>query len=166
MRHRKQRRKLGRSSAHRHALFSNLLAALVEHGRIRTTERKARELRSVAEKAVTRATSLGDALLKLPESLDTEQRAALVHAMRLTRRSMRREMVLHLFREVAPRFLGRPGGYTRMVKLGNRRGDGAPMAMIEFIEAEMPPREWDKPEPKKKARRSKKDEAPEAAAAK
>jgi len=156
MRHRKQRRKLGRTSAHRRAMYSNLLGALVEHGRITTTERKARELRSVAERSVTRAAALGDILLKKPENLDVEDRARLVHAMRMVRRTLRsREAVLHLFREVAPRYLGRNGGYTRLLKTGFRRGDGAPMALLEFVAAEMPEREFAKSEgaadePKKK----------------
>ena len=123
-------------------MFGNMLAALVEHGRIKTTERKARELRSIAEKAVTRATSLGDTLLKRPENLDAEDRARVIHAMRMAGRSLDRSSVLALFREVAPRYLGRPGGYTRVHKLGFRRGDGAPMALIEFIDAEMPESEW------------------------
>jgi large subunit ribosomal protein L17 len=132
-------------------MFSNMLAALVERGRIRTTERKARELRSVAERAVTRASALGDILLKRPENLAVEDRARLIHAMRLVRRVARdRDVVLKLFRDVAPKYIGRPGGYTRMFKLRFRRGDGAPMAVIELIDAVMPEREWDKDEAKEK----------------
>jgi len=142
VRHRKARRKLGRSSSHIRAMYSNMLAALIEHRRIKTTERKARDLRSIAEKAVTRFTGLGDILLKDPDKLSQEEKAKLVHAMRIVRRSLRdRDAVLTLFDDVAPRYLGRPGGYTRMYKLGFREGDGAPMALLEFVEAEMPERE-------------------------
>ena len=142
MRHRKAQTKLNRSPSHRRATFSNLLLGLVEHGRVQTTERKARELRSLAERMVTRATRLGDLLLKDPKAMAPEDRARLVHAMRMVGRRLRqRSAVLHLFNEWAPRYLGRPGGYTRVFKLGNRRGDGAPMALLEFVPAEMPQRE-------------------------
>jgi len=123
-------------------MLSNMMMALVEHGRIETTERKARDLRSAAEKMITRATSLGDLLLKDWEGLEAEDRAQVVHAIRMVRRKLRdRQAVMHLFQEVAPRYLGRQGGYTRIVKTGFRRGDGAPMAILELVEAEMPARE-------------------------
>ena len=143
MRHRKQRRKLGgRTPTHMRAMYSNMLVALIEHRRIKTTERKARDLRSIAEKAVTRFTSLGDILLKDPEKLPTEEKARVVHAIRMVGRRLRdRQAVLALLNDVAPRYLGRPGGYTRMYKLGSRQGDAAPMAILEFVEAEMPERE-------------------------
>lgn len=143
MRHRKQRRKLGgRTPTHMRAMYSNMLASLVEHRRIKTTERKARDLRRIAERTVTRFTALGDLLLRDPEKLSTEEKARVVHAMRMVRRRLRdRGAVLRLFNDVAPRYLGRPGGYTRMYKLGPRQGDAAPMAILEFIDAEMPERE-------------------------
>jgi large subunit ribosomal protein L17 len=123
-------------------MYSNMLAALIEHRRIKTTERKARDLRSIAEKAVTRFTGLGDILLKDPDKLSQEEQARVVHAVRMVRRSLRnRDAVLALYDDVAPRYLGRPGGYTRMYKLGFREGDGAPMALLEFVEADMPERE-------------------------
>ena len=150
MRHRKARTKLGRTASHRHAMVSNMLSALVEHGKIKTTERKARELRSYAEKVVTRATSLGDTLIKDQDEMDAEERAKVVHAMRMARRTLRhRDDVQRLFEEIAPRYLGRPGGYTRILKLGNRRGDCAPMAILEFIEADMPDTEGQPTEEKK-----------------
>jgi large subunit ribosomal protein L17 len=121
---------------------SNMLAALIEHRRIKTTERKARELRSVAEKAVTRFTALGDLLLKDRTKLEAEDQARIVHAMRMVRRTLRdRQAVLTLYDDIAPRYLGRPGGYTRIYKTGTRRGDGSAMAILEFIEAELPERE-------------------------
>lgn len=142
MRHRKGRTHLGRTSAHFEATLSNMLAALIEHGRIRTTERKAKELRRHAERAVTRATRLGDILLKDWSKLEASDRGRLIHAVRLAKRRVRdRDAVLRLFDEWAPRYLGRPGGYTRLFKLGNRRGDNAPMALLEFVPAEMPERE-------------------------
>jgi len=135
-------------------MYSNMLMALVEHGRIKTTERKARSLRSQAERLVTRATRLGDILLKDPKKLEADEAAARVHAIRMVKRTLRdRDSVLHLFEEIAPRYLGRPGGYTRIIKLGNRRGDNAAMALVEFVDAEMPDREGrdptDGPEKKK-----------------
>ncbi|MFH1132698.1 MAG: 50S ribosomal protein L17 [Pseudomonadota bacterium] len=142
MRHRKARKKLGRTYSHRHAMFGNLLAALAEHGRIQTTERKAKELRRLAERAITHFTRLGDLLLKDPESFGPEDSAKVVHALRVVRRNLKdRSALLKLYDNWAPRFLGRPGGYTRMFKMGPRRGDSAPMAVVEFVPAEMPERE-------------------------
>ena len=135
MRHRKARRKLGRTGAHRRAMVSNMLMALVEHGSIVTTERKAKDLRSAADRLVSRATSLGELLTKDPDEMTPEERARLVHAIRMARRTLRnKDSVLKLFSEIAPRYVDRRGGYTRVVKKGFRRGDGAPMAVIEFVE--------------------------------
>jgi large subunit ribosomal protein L17 len=133
---------MGRTPSHIRAMQSNMLASLIEHRRIKTTERKARELRRVAERSVSRFTALGDLLLKDRDKLPAEDRARIVHAMRMVRRRLRnRHALLTLFDDVAPRYLGRPGGYTRIYKTGFRKGDGAPMAIVEFIEAEMPERE-------------------------
>ena len=135
MRHRKAHVKLNRSPSHRRAMINNMLLALVEHGRIKTTERRADELRRVAERAIARATRLGDILLQDRDKLDADDKAKLVHAIRITRRSLKdRAAVLRLFDEWAPRFLGRPGGYTRTFKLGNRKGDNARMVLIEFMD--------------------------------
>lgn len=133
-------------------MMSNMLAALIEHRRIKTTDRKARDLRSLAEKTVTRFTALGDLLLKDRSSVSVEDKARIVHAMRMVRRILKdREAMLTLYNDIAPRFLGRPGGYTRIYKTGVRQGDGASMAILEFIEAEMPDRESpSKPEGDKK----------------
>ena len=142
MRHRNLRMKLRGTPSHRRAMYSNMLASLVAHGRIETTEQRAKALRRIAEKAVTRATSLGDLLLKDRSKLVAEDKARLIHAIRLVSRNLRnREAVLRLFDDVAPRYLGRPGGYTRVFKKGFRKGDGASIALLEFIEAEMPERE-------------------------
>lgn len=146
MRHRNLRTALRGTSSHRRAMFNNMLAGLVEHGRIKTTEKRAKVLRSIAEKVVTRAASLGDILLKDRSKLQSEDKARVVHAMRMVRRRLKNhQSVIRLFDEVAPRYLGRPGGYTRLYKNGFRKGDGAPMAILEFIDAEMPKREGDAP---------------------
>ena len=137
-------------------MYSNMLVGLIQHGRIKTTHRRARALRSIAEKLVTRATALGDLLLKDKSRLQPADLARLLHAMRLVRRELKQhEAVIHLFEEIAPRYLGRPGGYTRIYRSGFRRGDNAPMVLLEFIEAEMPEKEGGakgEPEKKKKGR--------------
>ena len=117
MRHQRSGKKLGRDSAHRKALYANLTAALIEHGRIRTTETKAKAVRPIAEKMIT----LG--------------RDGSIHARRQALAYLRTQEIVHkLFSEVAPRFVDRPGGYTRIVKLGPRQGDAAPMAYLEFVD--------------------------------
>ena len=121
MRHRRTGRKLGRDAAHRKALFSTMAGQLFEHGRIRTTEAKAKELRPIAEKLITLAR-------KDPGDV-AAQRQAVAYL-----RS--KDSVHRLFHEVAPRFTERPGGYTRIVKLGPRQGDAAPMAYIELVDHE------------------------------
>ena len=124
MRNQIRGRKLGRSPAHRRALFRNQLASLVKEERIRTTLHKAKELRPIAEKVVTQG------------KRDT------VHARRMVNRWIpQRDLVKKVFDEIAPRFSSRPGGYLRMVPLGPRQGDGAEMAILEFVdqsEAEEP----------------------------
>jgi large subunit ribosomal protein L17 len=117
MRHQRSGKKLGRDSAHRKALYANLTSSLIEHGRIRTTETKAKAVRPIAEKMIT----LG--------------RDGSIHARRQALAFLRtQEIVHHLFAEVAPRFRDRPGGYTRVVKLGPRQGDAAPMAYLELVD--------------------------------
>jgi len=117
MRHRRVGRKLGRDSAHRKALYSNLAGALIEHGRIKTTEAKAKEVRPIVEQMITLG-KRGD-----------------VSAHRQAVAFLRSKGIAHLlFAEVAPRFADRPGGYTRVVKLGPRQGDAANMAYLEFVD--------------------------------
>ncbi len=117
MRHNASRRKLGRTTGHRLSLFRNQLASLVASERIVTTVAKAKELRPIAERIVTQG------------KRDT------VHARRLVRRwLLNRELVTKLFDEIAPRFSTRPGGYLRITKLGPRQGDGAEMAVLEFVD--------------------------------
>ncbi len=131
MRHRVSGRKLGRTTSHRRAMFRNQLASLIEHERIRTTLPKAKELRPLAEKMITQG-----------------KRDSL-HARRLVRRWVDdRSLIKKLFDDIAPRFAERPGGYTRIVKLGPRLGDAAEMAILELVEQG----EVEVEEPKKKAK--------------
>ena len=124
MRHRVGHRKLGRITPHRLALLRNLATALFERERIRTTLMKAKELRPYAERLITLAKRDGDGL----------------HARRLVRRDIQDgEVVKKLFDTLGTRFATRPGGYTRILRLGPRRGDGAEMAIVELIGSEYKP---------------------------
>jgi large subunit ribosomal protein L17 len=116
MRHRAKGRQLSRTSSHRRALLNNMATSLFDHGRVVTTEAKAKELRPFAEKLITLARR-GD-----------------LHARRLVERKIKdRETLSRLFSEIGPRFAARPGGYTRILKLGHRDGDGADVARIELL---------------------------------
>lgn len=117
MRHRKSGRQLNRNSSHRKAMFRNMAASLVEHESIKTTVPKAKELRRVIEPMVTSAKQ--DNVAKRRQAFDRLRDKAAVGK---------------LFTEIAPRFVNRPGGYTRILKCGMRPGDNAPMAIIEFVE--------------------------------
>jgi large subunit ribosomal protein L17 len=120
MRHLKQGRKLGRTTAHRKALLRNLATALLEHERIITTEPKAKEVRRVADKLVT----LG--------------KRGNLHARRQARQVVQSNTVVQkLFNEIAPRFAERQGGYTRILRLGYRPGDAAAMAVIELVDSQI-----------------------------
>jgi len=139
MRHQKAGRKFSRTSAHRHAMFSNMVASLVMHERIETTEPKAKELKRLADRTISWGTSVGDLTAKGRDKLDREERARIVHAMRMARRVLRSEEALaKLFAEVAPRFRGRTGGFTRILKTRVRPGDAAPMAYVELVERAAP----------------------------
>jgi large subunit ribosomal protein L17 len=121
-------------------LFSNLVAALLTHEKIRTTDAKAKETRRLAERTITWARRVGDVLTKKPDRRSSEESARVVHAVRMARRVVRdRGAVLKLFDELAPRYLARRGGYTRIVKLGQRPGDAAPMSLLELIPDEGAP---------------------------
>ena len=123
MRHNKIGRKLGRNSSHRKAMYRNMVTSLFEHGRIKTTDAKAKELRRIAEKLITLG-KRGD-----------------LHARRRALSYVRsREVVEKLFDEISSQFATRPGGYTRIVKLGNRRGDNAPISLIELVADEYSPK--------------------------
>src|SRR5438445_8125014 len=117
MRHARTGRKLGRDVSHRKALYANLSCSLFEHGRIRTTEAKAKAVKPKAEKLITLARR-GD-----------------LHARRQALSELRSQEIVHrLFAEVAPRMADRPGGYTRIVKLGHRQGDAAEMVYLELVD--------------------------------
>jgi large subunit ribosomal protein L17 len=134
MRHQRAGLHLSRTSSHRRALFSNLIASLFTHERIQTTDAKAKETRRLAERTITLARRLGDVLTKEPDSRTPDERARMVHAVRLARRWVRdRGAVVKLFDEIGPRYLGRPGGYTRIIKVGARVGDAAPVSILELI---------------------------------
>ncbi len=124
MRHRVAGRRLNRSKGHREALRRNLITELLRHERIRTTRAKARAIRGASEKLIT--------LAKRSNSTDE---AGMVHARRLAASRLNDpEIVKKLFDDIAPRFVDRPGGYTRLLKLGPRASDGADMVLLELVE--------------------------------
>lgn len=117
MRHRKRGRQLGRDTDHRRALFRNLVTSLLEHEKIETTEAKAKELRGIADRMI----SLG--------------KRGDLHARRLALAYIQsRPVVAKLFSDIAPRFMDRKGGYTRLIKTRIRPGDGARMSVVELVE--------------------------------
>jgi large subunit ribosomal protein L17 len=147
MRHLKAGRKLNRSGAHRKALFRNLVTSLIEHEHVRTTDAKAKELRRVADRMVT----LG--------------KRGTLHARRQALAYIRSETVVKkLFDEVAGRFRERPGGYTRVVKLGHRHGDAAPMSIIELTDRGEAAKAEAEKKRERRARRAEKKAAPPAGA--
>ena len=117
MRHRKSGRKLGRNSSHRKAMFRNMAASLFRHETIKTTVPKAKELRRVVEPLITLAKEDGVANRRLAFN-----------------RLRDKEMVGKLFTDLGPRFKERPGGYVRILKLGPRPGDAAPMALVQLVD--------------------------------
>jgi large subunit ribosomal protein L17 len=117
VRHHRSGKKLGRDASHRKALYANLAGALITHGRIQTTVTKAKAVKPFAEQMIT----LG--------------RRGDLHARRQAMAHLRSQEVVHkLFAEVAPRFAGRPGGYSRIVRIGPRAGDAAEMAFLELVD--------------------------------
>ena len=160
MRHRKSGRKFNRDTSARRAMFRSLAGNLILHEQIKTTEAKAKELRRIADRLVTRAARLGDSLTadigKIADDKEREKViGARVHAQRLVASYLPKRLirtlpggdeeevdpVYKLFHEIAPRYmervkLGKGGGYTRIIKLGRRKGDNAPMALIEFLGSE------------------------------
>ncbi len=149
MRHQKHGRKFGRKTGPRHALYTSLVTALFEYERIETTDAKAKEIRRIAEKAITWAASVGKIVGS--DKSDAEDKARVVHAMRMAGRVVHHKPTLHkLFQEIGPRFVGRPGGYTRILKTRTRVGDAAPMSLIELVDY-AGKAEAKAPEPEKKA---------------
>jgi large subunit ribosomal protein L17 len=133
MRHRKSDKKLGRKSPHRKALFNNLVTSLLTHGRIETTEAKAKMLRGFADATITRAVSV-HALIAKGDGATPTERAKIVHARRIARLTVKTpEALQRLFSEIGPHFASRKGGYTRILKTRVRKGDAAPMAFVELV---------------------------------
>ena len=127
MRHRVFGRKLGRDVKAKKALFKNLINALIEHQEIRTTEAKAKAIRGLVDKFVSRAKKKD------------------LHSRRLVFSFLQnKKMVNKLFEEIGPRFGKRPSGFTRIIKLGRRKGDGAMMVKMEFVEGEVEKKPEDK----------------------
>ena len=147
MKHHRSGKKLGRDSAHRKALYANLAGALIEHGRIRTTVTKAKAVRPIAEQMIT----LG--------------RRGDLHARRQAMAFLRSQEIVHkLFAEVAPRFKERPGGYSRIIKIGPRLGDSAEMAYLELVDFSPVEQAEEKAE-RRRLRLRRRQEAEEAAEA-
>jgi len=120
MRHRNSGRKLSRNTSHRRALLRNLVTSFLEHGRLMTTLPKAKEIRPLAEKMIT---------LGKRDSL---------HARRQVQAYLLKEAIAKkVFADIAPKFADRKGGYSRIIKLGNRKGDGADLAVIELLGSEL-----------------------------
>jgi large subunit ribosomal protein L17 len=141
MKHRVVGRRLDRTTEHRTAMFRNLVTSLFRHERITTTTPKAKELKRFADKVITLA------------------KRATPHARRIANRDVRDVEVLNkLFGQLAERFKARPGGYTRLIRVGRRAGDNAELAVIELMDR--PPAEA--PEPEKKAAKAKEPKAPKA----
>ena len=148
MRHRNAHRKLSRNTSHRRALLRNLVTDFLDHGRLMTTLPKAKEIRPLAEKMIT---------LGKRDSL---------HARRQVESYMLRDGIAKkVFDTIAPRFADRKGGYSRIIKLGNRKGDGADLAIIELLGSELEVKKAEqaaaaakKAEPKKKEDKDKKEE--------
>jgi large subunit ribosomal protein L17 len=138
MRHHRKGKKLGRTSAHRKALYSNLAGSLIEHGRIKTTLAKAKAVRPIAEQMIT--------LGRRGDLHARRQALAYLHS---------NDVVTMLFSEVAPRFTDRPGGYSRIVKLGPRWGDSAEMVYLELVD-------YVPPAPRARVRREREPEEIEA----
>ncbi len=176
MRHGNAGRKFDRNTSSRRAMFRNLTANLVLNERIETTDAKAKELRRVAERLITKARRLGEVAYTAQEKLSDKDKARRLHVKRLIASYVPRwgtktekggetkkvDLVEKILLDLAKRFEGRPGGYTRIIKLGERRGDNAPMAIIELV-GEAAKDEGEKKSKKGGAKKAKKEEAAAAA---
>lgn len=140
MRHRKDTFKIGRTAGHRRCLMANMLKALIQHGRIETTERKAKQLRRHADKMITlakkntlasRRKAIGELMIRYNTLTSKEARAAKAGDKKAYNAD--RTLIGKLFEELGPRFADRPGGFTRIIKKDYRQGDNAPTCYIEFL---------------------------------
>jgi large subunit ribosomal protein L17 len=145
MRHQKRGRKLNRTASHRRALLRNLTASLIIHRRIQTTDAKAKELRTFVEPLITFA------------------KQGTLHARRQVMKALPgqqgKQVTSILFNEIAPLMVDRPGGYTRIIKLGNRSNDRAPVSMIELVDIEPVEKPEEKPKSEKKSKTEKKEKS-------
>jgi large subunit ribosomal protein L17 len=177
MRHQNAGRKFDRNTTSRRAMFRNMTANLVLHERIETTDAKAKELRRVAERLITKARRLGEASYSPFEKLSEKDKARRLATKRLIASFLPRwgtltkkggetkkvDLVEKVLLDLAKRFEGRPGGYTRIIKLGDRRGDNAPMVIIELVSSGAATEGGEKKEKKAKKAKPKKAEAEAAA---
>lgn len=176
MRHQNAGRKFDRNTSSRRAMFRNLTANLILHERIETTDAKAKELRRVAERLITKARRLGDVAYTPHEKLKAKDQARRLAAKRLIASFIPRfgvkiengaqkkvDLVEKVLVDLAKRFEGRPGGYTRIIKLGERRGDNAPMSLIELVSQGAEKSDEGEEKPKKKASKKKAEKAEAAA---
>jgi large subunit ribosomal protein L17 len=152
MRHKKLGRQFSRNTSHRRAMFRALTANLVLHGRIETTDAKAKELRRVAERLITRAVRLGDVGHTPADKLSPADKARRVAVKRQVGEFLQRfgtktdkngettkvDLQEKVLVELGARYQNRPGGYTRIIKIGRRRGDNAPMSFIELVDEPAP----------------------------
>jgi large subunit ribosomal protein L17 len=149
MKHRARARKLGRTTSHRLAMLRNMVTSLLDHERIQTTDAKAKEVRRVADRMITLG-KRGD-----------------LHARRRALRVIRRrEVTAKVFDELAERYRDRPGGYTRVLKLGRRHGDAAPLSIVELVQEEVAPAPKKKKAAKKASSRKKAETEKKATAKK
>src|SRR5688500_14374760 len=135
MRHRKRTAKLGRTSSHRNAMLANLVCSLIQHKRVTTTLAKAKAARPVAEKLVTMGKSgtIHDRRLATAKLKYNPRRVQ--KTKELTKKARKNDLIRILFEEIAPSFRDRPGGYTRIVKLNQRQGDAADLAILEWVDS-------------------------------
>ncbi len=155
MRHKNSGRQFSRNSSHRRAMLRSLTANLIAHERIETTDAKAKELRRVAERVITKARRLGDIAFTPHDKLSIADRARRQAAQKEVGKFLQRFLVIDnnvdeakkidliekVFVELAARYKNRAGGYTRIIKIGNRRGDNAPISMIELVGGEEAPQQ-------------------------
>ncbi len=167
MRHQNAGRKFDRNSTSRRAMFRNLTANLVLNERIETTDAKAKELRRVAERLITKARRLGEVAYTPFEQLSEKDKGRRLATKRLIAAYLPRwgvrvekggekkkvDLVEKVLLDLAKRFEGRPGGYTRIIKLGARRGDNAPISIIELVEGAKSEEGEKKPKKKAKAKK-------------
>lgn len=173
MRHKNSGRQFSRNSSHRRAMLRSLTANLIAHERIETTDAKAKELRRVAERVITKARRLGEVAYTSQDKLSLADRARRHAAQKEVAKFLQRfatidhgdddakkvDLIEKVFVELAKRYKNRAGGYTRIIKVGNRRGDNAPISIIELVGDDEPKKGAKKAAPKAEAAAEAKKEA-------